>query len=164
MGSDEDLTKIVVDLPHHWATRGESIWGQPLGNDLYEVRNVPFYAYGLNFGDVVRAIEPSSDQKPVAVEVVEASGHQPLRVSFTNTLADKDRPELLRELNVHRAYFEGANASYFAIDVQPEGDYAAVRAQLDDWEGRGLLGYETCEARVPGSFDDRPDDSEPRAR
>ena len=45
-------------------------------------------------------------------------------------------------------------------NVEPEGDYAAVRAQLDEWEAAGLLEYETCEARVLGSFDDRPGSEE----
>lgn len=157
MSQEEDLTKIVVDLPHHWATGGESMWARQVGEDLYEVRNVPFYAYGLNFGDVIRAIEPAPDKKPVVLELVTASGHETLRVRFTDAVAEADRPELLRELHRHQAYFEGANCSYFAIDVEPEGDYAAVRAQLDEWDADGLLEYETCEARVPGSFDDRPD-------
>ena len=29
-----------------------------------------------------------------------------------------------------------------------------------EWEQEGLLDYETCEARVPGSFDDKADDDE----
>jgi len=156
MSHDDDLTKIVVDLPNHWATGGESMWAHPLGEDLFEVRNVPFYAYGLNFLDIVRAVEPSPDNKPVILELVKSSGHQTLRVSFNDTIIESERPELLRRLNAHRAYFEGANPGYFAIDVEPAGDYAAVRAQLDEWEAAGLLEYETCEARVPGSFDDRP--------
>lgn len=158
MSTDQNLSKIVVDLPHHWATGGESMWARPLGDDLYEIRNVPFYAYGLDFGDVVRAIELAPDKMPVAVEFVEASGHRTLRVSFAESAPETERPDLLRRLREHDAYFEDANPSYYSIDVEPGGDYAAVRAQLDKWETTGLLEYETCEARVPGSFDDRPDE------
>jgi hypothetical protein len=160
MSQDDDLTKIVVDLPDHWATGGESMWAAPLGDDLFEVRNVPFYAYGLNFLDIVRAVEPSPSKKPVVSELVKSGGHNTLRVSFTDALPESERPELLRRLNDHRAYFEGANSGYFAIDVGPDGDYVAVRSQLDEWAEAGLLQYETCEARVPGSFDDRPGDKE----
>jgi hypothetical protein len=28
--------------------------------------------------------------------------------------------------------------------------------KLDDWERKGDASYETCEARIPGSFDDAP--------
>ena len=31
----------------------ETMWAQPVGNDLFQLRNVPFYAYGLSYDDVV---------------------------------------------------------------------------------------------------------------
>jgi len=99
MSQGDDLTKIVVDLPNHWATGGESMWARPLGEDLFEVRNIPFYAYGLNFLDIVRAVEPSPDKKPVVLELVKSSRHKTLRVSFNDTIPESERPELLRRLN-----------------------------------------------------------------
>ena len=154
MSQDEQLTKIVVDLPNHWATGGVSMWAKPLGEDLYEIRNVPLYAYGLNFGDIVRAIEPDPDKKPVVLELVRAGGHRTLRVSFTDSLSDAERPALMRSLNELKAYFERGNASLFAIDVEPDGDYEAVCDRLARWEAQGHLDYETCEPRAAGSFDD----------
>jgi hypothetical protein len=41
------------------------------------------------------------------------------------------------------------------LDVAPEGDYEGIRDQLELWESEGLLEYETCEARVDGTFDGR---------
>ena len=156
MNQDEELTKVIVDLPNHWATGGESLWAKNLGAELYEIRNVPFYAYGLNFGDVVRAIEPAPDQKPVVSELVRASGHRTLRVSFCDSFEESDRLELLRTLNKLNAHFETADSKYFAIDVEPEGNYQAVWDRFAGWEAQGLLEYETCESRVAGSFDDAP--------
>lgn len=156
MSDEAELTKIVVDLPNHWATGGESMWARPLGDDLYELHNVPFYAYGLSFLDVVRATEASPELKPEIRELVRSSGHRTLRVHFTDHLREEERPELLRELNRLHASFEGANRSYFAVDVDPEGDYGGVCERLAAWEEEGLLEYETCEARVPGSFDAAP--------
>lgn len=150
-----DLTKVVVDLPNHWATGSESMWARPLGGGLYEIRNVPFYAYGLNHLDVVRAIAPSADDPPVVRDVVRPSGHRTLRVYFNGTTRESEQADLLRQLDGYGASFEGAQSGH-AIDVEPEGDYAAVQARLDQWARAGLLEYETCEARVPGSFDDLP--------
>lgn len=31
---DDELTKVYVDLPNHWAVGGESLWARPLGDDL----------------------------------------------------------------------------------------------------------------------------------
>jgi len=157
MSSDEDLTKIVVDLPNHWATGGEGMWAKPLGKDLYEIRNVPFHAYGLNFGDVVRAVEPAPDKKPVVSELVRRSGHRTLRVLFSESVADGARVELLQSLEGLKASFERATGRHFAIDIEPEGDYNAACDRLAAWEAEGLLGYETCEQRAAGRFDDGPE-------
>ena len=62
-----------------------------------------------------------------------------------------NRPELLHELRHHSASFEGANASYFAIDVEPEGDYAAVRAQLDE-----AVFWLSASARTQGTISESP--------
>ena len=40
--------------------------------------------------------------------------------------------------------------------VRRNGNYETVCERLYEWERTDLLGYETCEARVPGSFDDAP--------
>ena len=157
MSDEAALTKVHIDLPNHWGTGGESLWAEDLGGDLFRIRNVPFYAYGLNFEDVVRATADSPDLKPEVREIVKRSGHRTLRIFFDESYPEDGRIELLRQLNEHRAYFERATPSYFAIDIEPEGSYETVCDQLWAWENAGFLSYETCEARVPGSFDAVPE-------
>ena len=159
--SDEDLTKVWVDLPNHWATGGESMWAAKVGPDLYEIRNVPFHAYGLNYCDVVRAVEREADQKPEILSLVKPGGHRTLRAIFKDHVPVADRGPLLAELKPLCASYENADDIQFAIDVEPDGDYAAVCDQLFQWEKSGLLEYETCEARIEGSFDDAPDEEVP---
>lgn len=77
--ANEELTKVLIDLPNHWRLKGESFWAKPLGGDRYALQNVP-----------------------------------------------------------------------------PEVDLDALRDHLDALELADVLFYETCEERVPGSFDDRP--------
>ena len=161
MSEEEELTKVVVDLPNHWATGGESMWAKWLMEDLYELRNVPFYAYGLAFADVVRADAPAPDMKPVVRELVRPSGHRTLRVFFLESFEPSERVTLLRDLNPLGASFERATPSLFAIDVEPQADYDGVCQRLVEWASRGILDYETCEPRVEGSFDDDPDDDDP---
>ena len=49
IASGSGLAKITFELPQSdWHDRArESVWAQPTGVDLYEVRNVPFYARGI---------------------------------------------------------------------------------------------------------------------
>ncbi len=46
--------------------------------------------------------------------------------------------------------YERANSIYFALDIQPEGDYQAVFDRLDELEQQDLIEFETCEARIEG--------------
>lgn len=159
MGDDEKFTKVLVDLPNGNGIGGESMWAVELGDDLFELRNVPFHSYGLNFGDVVRAIPDRPDEKPRVLEVVRPSGHQTLRVVFLDDLTnDAQRLEHLRSLARFGATYEGRSRSLFAVDIEPDGDVNAVRDVLDVLLADGILGYETTEPRVAGSFDDLPDE------
>ena len=141
----EPLTKVHVPLPENPHTGGEALWAQELGDDLFELRNVPFYAYGLNFCDVVLAISPAPDQKPSVLRVVKASGHRTLWVTFTDQRSSAERGALLEELNAWKAYYEGADGTYFAIDVEPDGDYEAVITRLSSWQALGLLEFHNGE-------------------
>jgi hypothetical protein len=155
--SRKALTKIFVDLPHHWATGGESMWALPLGADLFEVRNTPFYAYDLNFLDVVRAVPTLPDEKPSILAIARRGGHQTLRVFFKEGVEEPERVQVLDDLRRFGVSYESCSPRYFSLDVAPKGDVAGLRAHLDELED--TLAYETCEARSPGSFDDLPPQS-----
>ncbi len=148
-------TKLHIDLPNHWATGGESLWATHLGGDRYRLDNVPFHAYDLNYGDIVEAVQSSPDLKPSVIRVLERSGHRTIRVFFADIPREQsgDHLDQLRELGVT---YERSSARYVALDLEPGADLAKVRAVLDRWSAEGLAEYETCEARLPGSFDDAP--------
>jgi hypothetical protein len=164
MSENEKLTKVHVDLPNHWATGGESMWALDLGDDLYELRNVPFHAYNLNFGDVVRATADSPELKPEVRSVARRSGNRTLRVIFMKEQSEATMLELLHSLKPMAVSFERANQRYFALDLEPEADIDRVRDVLDEWERQGWAEYETCEEKVPGSFDAAPGEGEEEAR
>ena len=62
--------------------------------------------------------------------------------------------KLLESLHEYKACYERATGIHVAIDIEPEGSYQDVCKKLWEWENAGFLSYETCEARIPGSFDD----------
>jgi hypothetical protein len=140
---DEGLVKLFLDLPDNEVCGGESLWAKPVGPDLYEIRNVPFYAYHLHFNDVVRAGIGAPDEKPKIQGVVKRSGHKTLRVIFPDTTPEDRQAELLGQLRPFGATYERATNRYIAIDVEPSGNYQAVCDQLWAWEQDGVLEYET---------------------
>ena len=154
----KELIKVFVDLPNHWLWKGESMWARALGSDLYELENSPFCAYGLNYKDVVLARAQSPSEKPRICRVERCSGHRTLRLRFPAEVARSDRDSMLAQLNSLGTSFEGHEYRFFSLDVPPTTDYQAICDQLFAWEADGVLEYETCEERMPGSFDDAPDD------
>ncbi|MFV1884065.1 MAG: DUF4265 domain-containing protein [Balneola sp.] len=156
--NEEGLEKIHIDLPNHWAIGGETMWATPLGKDLYKLENVPFYAYGLNFHDIVKATPDSGDTIPEIREVVEYSGHRTFRVFFSKEIERSAQEEILESMKDLAISYESANGIYYSLDMQPTGDYQAVFDRLDELEKENILGFETCEARIQGSFDDLPEE------
>lgn len=156
-----NLTKIVVDLPGHWAGfGGESVWAEPLGEDRYRLENVLFYAYGLNYHDVVLAKSPTPDRKPEVISVVEASGHETLRVLFKGDPPEHEQTPYLDEIRSFGVDIERSSSIHLALDIPPSSDLSAVRDRLDEWTERGIVEYETCEVRVVGSFSSAPSEDE----
>jgi hypothetical protein len=152
------LTQLYVHLPYHWARNGESLWGRRLGGDRYELHTVPLCAYGLNLADVVEATAEAPEVVPEIRRVLIHSGHRTLRLFFVDSLPECKRLALLRRLNRLAVAFERGSENWFALDVAPGVDIKKVLKTLDRWRLRGWSAYETCEARVAGSFDDRPDE------
>ena len=152
--TDEQLTKIYVNLPGHWYTSAESLWAKWLGGDLYELRSVPFAAYGLNFGDIVEAAT-TTNALPCIQRVVTPSGRRTLRLFFNGASVPDQSPHLDRLAKLG-AEFERATDSLVAIDVPAEADYDAICEALWSLEQQGVLDYETCEQRRPGTFTDLP--------
>lgn len=154
----DDLTRIHFPLPNHRVSGGESLWAAPIGGDLYELRNYPFLAYGVNFEDVIRAVVTGRGKAPTALEVVRSSGNRTLRLVFATPSSPDQRAAFLDLLEEREVGYEGANSRFFALNVPPHVSYDAITGLLEEHQARGLLSYETCEARVEGSFDDLPEE------
>ena len=158
MSDSADLTKVHIDLPNHWWFKGESMWAKSLGDDLYQIESIPFCAYGLNCGDVVHATVDGPELKPEIRSVVRRSGNQTLRIIFPDALSLEQQRPVLAALEAMGTELERANGQFVCVNVPATVSYASVRDYLGQQEAASLLEYETCEERVPGSFDDRPDE------
>jgi hypothetical protein len=152
--SDEDgtpLVKVLVEYVDAGIEKTERFWAKPLGGDLYEVRNTPWYLYGLNWGDTVRCAELSTDEVPRVIDVVSRSGHKTLRVIFNHDrLTPERQDELLATLSEMHAHHERANPDLLAIDVEPQADYQAVFDFLARCTDEGLLVFEEAWQPVVG--------------
>lgn len=152
--SDSKSVNIRVDLPNHWAIGGESMWADELGNNQYQIKNIPFYAYGLNYDDIVFAEAESDEFKPEIKGLIKASGHKTIRVAFIGDSSKEENIDVIESVRTEKIGYEGFNDHQFALNVTPEGDFDQLFAALEALEEKNVLIFETCEARVEGSFDD----------
>jgi hypothetical protein len=138
---EENFVKIVIDLPDaEDGVTGEGIWSVQVGQDLYELRNSPWHTLEMNFGDVVRAISPAEDKKPVVTEVVHRSGHRSIHIRFL----DEDpsiKKQVIEAVKAFGANYENADGTTYAIDLRPNVEFGAVADYLQECETKGWLSY-----------------------
>ena len=153
---DKKPTELHIELPNHWAMDGESVWGLNIGGEVFEIKNVPCYAYDLNMGDRVLATVNPPDLIPRIQKVVARSGHRTLRALLNEDVDLGEWEKLVAGLCNYGAVHVRVSERFFAFDIGPGGDYDSLYLQLEELEEKGILQYETCEAREEGSFDDLP--------
>jgi hypothetical protein len=150
------LVKVRAEYRYSGRPHGERFWAMPLGDDLYELRNVPWYAYRLNFGDVVRAVEDDPERVPRIVEAVRRSGHRTIRIFFAEQIPRREQEPILAELDALHATHERAGGRLLALDVEPEADYRAVLEHLQRLEDADVLTFEEAWPGDGPGFDEPP--------
>lgn len=142
--SREQFVKLAVNLPpsdwHSYAL--ETMWAEPLGGDRYRLQNVPFYAYGVSFDDVLRAKQIGGQLLVQAV--VERSGHSTYRVFLSQGVKHGDASfeqswQPLHEIGVT---YEQANDRLFAIDIPASTDIYRAYELLQRGEEAGVWDFE----------------------
>jgi hypothetical protein len=115
-----DLVKIVI-APAAEGAPSEPLWARALGNEEYELRNVPLSVASAHLFDVVRCTRTPDGVLKVD-EIVRPSGHRTIWISFPSDVSHENRRMVLRRVREHGLHFERGHQSY-AIDVPPERDY-----------------------------------------
>jgi hypothetical protein len=139
----DGFVKVTVDIAGLDGLEGESFWAEPLGDDLYRLDNIPFYAYDVHYRDVVHAVPREPGGLPTVDRVVEPSGHKTLRVMFDAELEAEDVQRLLEGLTTRGVQFEHSHGHFYALNVPPDGDYQGICTLLWNQENAGWLNYET---------------------
>jgi len=122
--SSEESDEIEVEFP----------WTDHLGGNRYQLKNFPFYAYGVSYDDIVEAhVKYEDDPYPYFSKVLEKSGHKTLRIMLDESIKDsKHSVAILENLSSMNCGYEGTNGEkYFVINVQPHCDFDAVREYLN---------------------------------
>ena len=137
--SSNTLKKVFFTLDksdsHQHAT--ESLWAEALGDNQYRIKNVPFYANGISFDDV---IEVSHDSDQLFVKsIVTRSGHSTYRIFLLN---ENQFDMFWKPLESLGCTYEKVTEHLFAIDVPPEADIYKTYEHLEAGEENQVWEFE----------------------
>jgi hypothetical protein len=141
MNTDE-MVKVVFKLEKdeddYPPADYESVWALPVGEGLFQIDNIPFFATEIAIGDVVSAIHDGGELR--FQKVVQPSGHSTLRL----IIYDKSEvPTVRRLLEERGCTSEGSHIpGLISVDVPPSVSLAELRAMLDEGEAQERWGYE----------------------
>ena len=136
----ENCVEVSVDLSEHGLDgQTEMLWATAAHEHDYVVACIPFFAYGIQFGDLIE-VDPASNK---LVRVLQQSGLRTMRVAFVNEAVERDMHDSCREhLSQTPLPHEWCDSGYVSILVRNNDDQklglSAFRSQIDahqvEWE------------------------------
>jgi hypothetical protein len=130
----EQMTKVALFAPDG---RIETVWAADIGEGRFQLRNLPFYAFGLALDDIF-TVAPSSAGFPMVADVVERSGHSSYRLFLREGRRDDDFNQAWAPLAAAGCVYEHATSQLIAVDVPPATDldtaYRLLEAGLTVWD------------------------------
>jgi hypothetical protein len=116
----------------------EVVWSKPLGDDLYQIENVPEDIVDVNLHDVVKCRQEPNGL-PVIIEIVRQSGNLTLRVEFREETSAENAVDVIKELRKKHVFYEKGSFKRYMFNVEPEINYETIRDFLKSKEEEGLL-------------------------
>ena len=131
--------KLFLDYPvgDSGESEIESLWALPVGKG-FKLDNIPFYARGVSFGDVVSAEEVEGCL--CMTELLEPSGHSTVRLWFASEQEVQPARETLKSMGCSSEVSD--QPRLVALDIPPAISYEDIRAYLDEGESNGKWDYE----------------------
>lgn len=140
--SNTGLTKIVFELePSEWHDHGtESLWAKLLGDNAYQIDNIPFYAYGVSDKDIVFA--KKIDNELLFQKVIKNGGHSTYRIFQNEDVEGQVFSAYWKPLEEIGCGKETGGDGFFAVDVPPETDIYRAYALLEKGEEDEIWQFE----------------------
>jgi len=138
------LFHLEQDEDGYPPVNSETLWAITVGEGLYKVDNIPFFATGIAVDDIVSA-EPEAGQLHYK-DVVHPSGHSTFRVVVYNHDEVSEVHRLFKQLgcSTEQSHLSGL----VAIDVPPSVSWDELKRVLDTGREQDRWDYEeACLAR-----------------
>jgi len=141
--NEDNLVKVVLSTEYDDddEVMVETPWAIDLGNKQYQLKNPPYYFYGLSYDDIFEA-EPmyEDDERPYFTKVVKKSGNRTVRIILPESIKESESSKkLLNTIANFDCGYEGTDGErFFVVNIQPHCDFDEVCNFLTDnnieWE------------------------------
>jgi hypothetical protein len=140
--NEENMVKITIPLPvdNLAGAATESVWAKPEADGTYRVKNVPFYAKGISYDDIVEAAP--QDGVLTFKRVMRHSGHSTYRIYANAGRTSPDVAALVEAIKKMHCDIEPATDKLVGVDVLPEADIHKVYAALENAERAGKIDFQ----------------------
>ena len=139
---DRDVVvKIRVALDPDAPYEGETLWARPIGDGVFILDNIPFFAYGLSLADRIYA-RRTDDFDLEYSGIAEHGGHSTYRVYLGESQAQLRAEEYWRQLEALGCGREIGTDRLWAFDLSPEVDIFKVHDVLESGEAEGVWMFE----------------------
>jgi Domain of unknown function (DUF4265) len=140
-----ELVKVLFELdPADWhGESGENLWAKPLADteEVFEIENSPFFAKGVSYLDLVRAVERDGQYRFAGS--VALSGHSTYRLIIgKHQEAFETWWKRLHELNCSFESGDFQGQRLLAVDVPASTDIFAVYKILEEGKKREIWLFE----------------------
>jgi len=135
----DGCTKVRISLTPAvgWAD-SELVWAEWLEPDIYQVWNVPFFAYNVNIADVVRC-SADHDGVPLVQEILRRSGSQTLRLHFAAHAPDAEIERLLALVTARGGVVEKGQRTFWAVGFRSLIALERFAAGIAEAQAQGVL-------------------------
>ena len=119
----------------------EYLWTETIGNGLYRIDNIPFFAPNLALNDIISVEE--EDGKLYFDDLIEPSGHSTIQLIL---LKKSNAQIIIREIESFGCKWESINNKpYYSLDIPPNTKQEEVIFFLNTQTEKGILDYkEAC--------------------
>lgn len=109
----------------------ETLWATALGEDRYRLDNLPFYAYGVSWDDIVLAPFDATEGMATFKAVVTKSGNRTVRLQPDPPLSPGNASDgIIKGLVALGCDYEGSNPGYIAVNIPPDVPLDTIRDYL----------------------------------
>lgn len=136
---DKKVILTYYDVEENLAE--ETLWIEPLENNKYQIKNIPFFAPNIAYNDIITVED--DDGNLYFEELVKASEHSTIQIVIFD---EQETDKILKNIEQFGCSWEGMeNQTILAVDVPPFVNYDILKKYLDKNLTENIFDYkEAC--------------------